>query len=218
MLWDRLHHRRLLRLYPELAPVGDLFSLIIPHVGIEQDAVKRCAVQMSDALEFISERGLVHLDIKPENILVFDWECHCIKLTDFGLTKVKGTVTRKCGTTSFMAPEMCKAAMSDGLAVDSSLDVWAFGVVIFSLLTGEMPWQEAILDDADYKSFVNWQNNFQMEKPPDSWRRIPIKLRRMFGDLLAIDHTERCHTTEVIKYIDVSWKRRKSTFSYKERR
>ncbi|XP_073468058.1 serine/threonine-protein kinase SBK1-like [Aquarana catesbeiana] len=61
----------------ELAPLGDLLSLIVPNVGIPEDVEKRCAVQISNALQFIVEKGLVHLDVKPDNVLVFDQESEC---------------------------------------------------------------------------------------------------------------------------------------------
>ncbi|XP_040215494.1 serine/threonine-protein kinase SBK1-like [Rana temporaria] len=132
----------------ELAPVGDLCSMILPHVGIPEDSVKRCAVQISNALEFMSEKGLVHMDLKPENILVFDKDCHSIKITDFGLAKVKGTViTSRSGSKFYMAPELRDITISDGLVVDGSLDVWSFGFIIYCLLTGEFPWTVATLDD-----------------------------------------------------------------------
>ncbi|XP_073472433.1 ribosomal protein S6 kinase 2 beta-like [Aquarana catesbeiana] len=191
----------------ELAPVGDLFSLIIPHVGIPEDAVKRCAVQISNALEFMAEKGLVHMDLKPENILVFDKECHCIKITDFGLAKVGGTViTSRCGSQSYMAPEMRAVTIAGGLTVDGSLDVWAFGIIIYCLLTGEFPWRVAILDDKGYKCFVQWQNNFKMDDPPEAWRKVPTKIRRMFSGLLAIDYSKRSQSTEVLKFTSQSWK------------
>ncbi|PIO33536.1 hypothetical protein AB205_0009350 [Aquarana catesbeiana] len=113
------------------------FLTMTDPVGIPEDVVKRCAVQISNALQFIVEKGLVHLDVKPDNVLVFDQECHSIKLSDFGLAKVTGTVIRsKCGSKPYRAPEMYGIAPPDGLAVDGSLDVWAFGVTIYVLLMG----------------------------------------------------------------------------------
>ncbi|XP_040215412.1 serine/threonine-protein kinase SBK1-like [Rana temporaria] len=191
----------------ELAPAGDLFSMNLPHVGIPEDVIKRCSVQISNALEFMSEKGLVHMDLKPENILVFDKDCHSIKITDFGLAKVRGTViTSGCGSKSYMAPELCDITISDGLVVDGSLDVWSFGVNIYSFITGEFPWQVATLDDEGYKCFVDWQNNFHMDNPPEAWRKIPTGIRRMFIDLLAIDSMKRSKATEILKYVSERWK------------
>ncbi|XP_077349902.1 serine/threonine-protein kinase SBK1-like [Lithobates pipiens] len=191
----------------ELAPLGDLMSLIIPNVGIPEDAVKRCAEQISSALEFVAEKGLVHMDMKPDNILVFDQDCHSIKITDFGLAKVKGTVIAgKCGTGSYMAPEVCEVDSSVGLVVDGSLDVWAFGVVIYCLLTGELPWEDAILDDRKYKHFVEWQSNFQIHNTPEALTKVGSGIWWMFSDLLAIDSTKRCQPTEVLKYVSERWK------------
>ncbi|XP_040191895.1 serine/threonine-protein kinase SBK1-like [Rana temporaria] len=191
----------------ELAPLGDLLSMIIPNVGIPEHAVKRCAVQISSALEFMAAKGLVHMDVKPDNVLVFDQDCHSIKLTDFGLAKVKGTVIRgMCGTTSFMAQEMCKVEISDGLVADGSLDVWSFGVVIYCLLTGELPWEDAIPEDVKYKRFVEWQSNFQMHKFPETLTKVGSGIWWMLGDLWAIDCTKRCQPSEVLKYLSESWK------------
>ncbi|KAM5194567.1 serine/threonine-protein kinase SBK1-like [Mantella aurantiaca] len=191
----------------ELAPIGDLLSLITPYVGIPEEAVKRCAVQMSNALEFIADKGLVHMDLKPENVLVFDQECHRVKLTDFGLARVKGIVVRsRVGTTSYMSPEMCGITASDELVVESTLDVWAFGVVLYILLTGEFPWQEAIPGDEAYQHFVDWQNSFQEDDPHVAWSNIPTGILTMFSDLLAIDCTKRCRSTEVLRYLSETWR------------
>ncbi|XP_077349896.1 serine/threonine-protein kinase SBK1-like [Lithobates pipiens] len=154
----------------ELAPLGDLSSLIVPNVGIPEYAAKKCAVQISDALEFIAEKR--QLDVKPDNVLVFDPDCHSVKLTDFGFAKVTGTAIRsKCGSKPYRAPEMYEIASSDGLAVDGSLDVWAFGVTIYVLLTGEFPWQDTLPDDEDFKSFVVWQKSFEVDNPPQIMER-----------------------------------------------
>ncbi|XP_073471854.1 serine/threonine-protein kinase SBK1-like [Aquarana catesbeiana] len=191
----------------ELVPVGDRFSMISPNVGIPEDAVKVCAVQISSALEFISEKGLVHMDLKPENVLVFDQDYYCIKITDFGLTKVTGKVIRaRCGSKSYMVPEF-NLTISDGLVVDGSLDVWVFGVIIYCLVTGEFPWQVAMLDDETYKQYVDWQNDFREVNPPETWKKVPAGIQRiMFIDLLAIDRTKRNKTLEVLKYLSESWK------------
>ncbi|XP_075032798.1 serine/threonine-protein kinase SBK1-like [Mixophyes fleayi] len=191
----------------ELSPVGDLLSLILPNTGLPGDTVKRCAVQISNALEFIENKGLVHMDIKPENILVFDQHCHCIKISDFGLSHFKGTaIQTKSGTGSYMAPEMCQLTDKDRLVVDSTLDVWAFGVVLYCLLTGEFPWQLAMPRDKEYSRFVEWQNHSQLDVAPSPWNRLPVGVLRMFSHLLAIDSSQRSKSTEILMFMGESWK------------
>ncbi|XP_056396042.1 serine/threonine-protein kinase SBK1-like [Hyla sarda] len=191
----------------ELASNGNLLSLIPSNDGLPEDIVKRCAVQISSALEFIESKGLVHMDIKPENILVFHKDCHLIKITDFGLSRVKGTITKtRSGSRSYMAPEMGKLTNEDTLVIDSSLDVWSFGVVLCCLLTGKSPWQSADPSDQAYCSFVEWQNNLQNMEPPSPWRRLPPQALKMFSSLLAIDCNRRSKCTEVLLVLDECWK------------
>lgn len=82
----------------EHAPMGDLFESITPQVGLHEQQAKNVAKQLASALEFMHSKSLVHRDIKPENILVFDEQCHIIKLMDFGMTKKSGTMVRKVST------------------------------------------------------------------------------------------------------------------------
>ncbi|XP_075444868.1 serine/threonine-protein kinase SBK1-like [Ascaphus truei] len=191
----------------ELSPVGDLLSLIQAPVGIPEAAAKRCAVQISSALEFMESKGLVHRDIKPDNILVFDKECHCIKVSDFGLTHLQGTAIRPLkGKVPYMSPELCQLAKSDTLEADCSIDVWAFGVVLFCLLTGEFPWRVALPTDQRYSRFADWQNSPIVADPPSPWNRLTTTVLKMFRTLLAIDPKERRKATEVLNYTGESWK------------
>ncbi|XP_066458201.1 serine/threonine-protein kinase SBK1-like [Eleutherodactylus coqui] len=186
--------------------IGDLFSLITPHDGLPEDTVKRCAVQISSALEFIDSKGLVHLDIKPENILVFDEDCHSIKMTDFGLSCIKGTMAKtRIGTVSYMAPEMSQVTDKDCLLVDFPLDVWSFGIVLYCLLTGEFPWQSAVSTDKAYSSFVEWQCNMKNIEPPSPWSRFPPGSLKMFSGLLAIDCSKRRKSYEVLLFLEECW-------------
>ncbi|KAG9466401.1 hypothetical protein GDO78_016691 [Eleutherodactylus coqui] len=192
-------------------PIGDLCSLITPHDGLPEDTVKRCAVQISSALEFIDSKGLVHLDIKPENILIFDEDCHCIKNTDFGLSCIKGTMAKnRIGTVSYMAPEISQVTDKDCLLLASLLVsglkvVWSFGIVLYGLFTVEFPWYSAVFTNKTYSSFLEWQCHFENIEPPSPWSRFPPTVLKMFSGLLAIDCSKRHKSCEVLMFLEEYW-------------
>jgi serine/threonine-protein kinase len=97
------------------------------------------ALQMARALGFAHDRGLVHRDVKPQNVLLND-EGQA-KMTDFGIARsvdvqgvtVTGTVM---GTSEYIAPEQAR-----GQRVSALTDVYSLGVVLYELLTGGVPYQ-----------------------------------------------------------------------------
>ena len=98
--------------------------------------------QVCDALQYSHDRGVVHRDIKPGNLLID--RTGKVKIADFGLAKLVGTgldefdLTRTSaalGTPRYMAPEQ----MEGGPSADHRTDIYALGVVLYEMLTGEVP-------------------------------------------------------------------------------
>jgi len=92
--------------------------------------------QLVEAIMFIHNKGIIHRDIKLENILIDDK--FNIKLTDFGLCAIKENeydmLQDSVGTVRYTAPELLK-----GDGYNESIDIWAIGIILFMLLTGIHP-------------------------------------------------------------------------------
>ncbi|HVY62818.1 MAG TPA: protein kinase, partial [Planctomycetota bacterium] len=105
-----------------------------------RDALKLIP-QLCEALEYAHSRGVIHRDIKPENILVDT--AGAVKVADFGLARILdeqtvGRITRSnavMGSLDYMAPEQRERTKE----ADHRADIYALGVVVYEMLTGELP-------------------------------------------------------------------------------
>jgi len=155
---------------------------------LPMDDVLLIARQMCDALEYAHERGIVHRDLKPANVKVTRDDT--VKILDFGLAKaIEGdaasmdiatspTMSRMAtlagvllGTAAYMSPEQAKAK-----PVDRRADIWAFGCVLYEMLTGKMAFGgEAVTETlaAVLKNEPDWS-----QLPAATPMRIRVLLQR----------------------------------------
>jgi serine/threonine protein kinase len=125
----------------EFVDGGSLGDLIQLHKRLPEVDAVRLAAQVGEALELAHRHGIIHRDVKPDNILVTtDGDA---KLADLGLakdTQDEVLLTRPgaaLGTPHFMAPEQ----LTDARAADARSDVYGLGATLYQALTGELPFR-----------------------------------------------------------------------------
>ncbi|CAF0809595.1 unnamed protein product [Rotaria sordida] len=195
-------------LVQEYAPLGDLFESIPPQRGLPERAVKTIIKQVASALEFMHDNGLVHRDVKPENVMIFDAAFHRVKLIDFGMTRKYGSYVRRLiGSIPYSPPEVCNAVNNE-ILVSTTMDVWAFGVLLFCSLTGNFPWEHAQDSDVYYNEYIQWHRQYPLQrryKLPSQWYRFSNRLMRLFRKMLDPEPSKRCGIIEISKYYDDRW-------------
>jgi serine/threonine protein kinase/tetratricopeptide (TPR) repeat protein len=139
---------------------------------IKIDEALNIVIQVAEGLEKAHENGTIHRDIKSANIMITaDGQA---KVMDFGLAKLAGgTKLTKTGTTvgtiAYMSPEQARAE-----AVDHRTDVWSLGVVLYEMLTGQLPFK------GDYNEAVVYSILNEAPEPVTALRTgVPMELERV---------------------------------------
>lgn len=157
------------------------------HGTLAADEVRTLARDVASALAALHGAGVVHRDVKPENILLGSQGA---VLTDLGLVRsiVFKTVTRHgaaVGTLAYMSPEQCV-----GRTVDGRSDVWSLGVVLYELLTGHRPF----LGTHELELVYRIHNTPAAPLPST----VPEDLRALIGRCLSRDLEERFQSAEAL--------------------
>jgi len=160
---------------------GETLKLKIEKGKLKIDESMDIAIQIAQGLYEAHQKGIVHRDIKPANIIVTDKGE--IKILDFGLAKFKGQtkITKTgstLGTVAYMSPEQAR-----GEEVDYRTDIWSLGVMLYEMLTGELPFK-GDYDQALVYSILN-------EKPEPLHDDTPIELATIIEKCLEKNPAER---------------------------
>jgi serine/threonine protein kinase/Tfp pilus assembly protein PilF len=147
------------------------------------------ATQAAEGLTKAHEKGIVHRDIKPANIMIT--KEGMVKIIDFGLARLKGEtrLTKEIttiGTASYMSPEQ-----AEGKEIDHRSDIWSLGVVLYEMVTGQLPFKGVQALGVIY-AIVNSEPIPIEQLRPD----ISPELKRIIHKTLVKDRTQRYQRME----------------------
>jgi len=195
-----LNHNNIATVY-EIDEVGDDEFIVMEIIKGENlkekiakgplklDEAMRIATEVADGLHEAHEHKIVHRDIKPANIMLTS-KGQC-KIMDFGLAKMaQATLVTKEGTTlgtaAYMSPEQAQ-----GVVVDHRAHIWSLGVVLYEMLTGQLPFK------GDYESAVTYSILHEDPEPVTALRSgIPMELERVVNKALEKNADERYQNVE----------------------
>lgn len=121
----------------DLAPNGEMQSLLSRIGSLSITCAQYYAAQIVDAVDYMHNKGVIHRDLKPENLLLDD--SFRIKITDFGTAKILESdmqVEKFVGTAQYVAPELVVSNETS-----QSSDLWAIGCVIYQMIAGRFAFQ-----------------------------------------------------------------------------
>jgi len=159
---------------------------------LEIDEAVSISTQIAEGLSRAHKKEIVHRDIKPANIMIT--EEGVVKIVDFGIAKLGGEVRltqtgSTVGTTAYMSPEQTK-----GEKIDLRSDIWSLGVVLYEMLTGELPFKGEQMQSMVYSIL-----NKDPESLSSSRSDIPSHIEKVVLKALVKEPEKRFQTAEELK-------------------
>ncbi|XP_041118018.1 myosin light chain kinase, smooth muscle-like isoform X1 [Polyodon spathula] len=178
----------------EIISGGELFERIIDEdFELTEREVIKYMKQITDGVQFIHQQGIVHLDLKPENIMCVNKTGTRIKLIDFGLARRlenSSSVKVLFGTPEFVAPEVINYE-----AIGYVTDMWSIGVICYILVSGLSPF----MGDNDNETLSN-VTSATWDFDDDAFDEISDEAKNFISSLLKKDMKQRMTCSQCIQH------------------
>lgn len=181
----------------EYCPGGELFDILYYTNQLDEKTARTYFRHMMIGLKACHDSGIVHRDIKPQNLLMD--ANYQLKITDFGLSflseKDHETMmkTSYVGTRGYQAPELLKKKK-----YNKKCDVFSAGVVLFILLTGYPPFEQAVKTDKWYQPLCQSNNQSLFWEQHKGCGVSPL-CQKLISKMLAYKPKDRCDVEEIMK-------------------
>ncbi|XP_042523319.1 myosin light chain kinase, smooth muscle isoform X5 [Dipodomys spectabilis] len=178
----------------EIVSGGELFERIIDEDFelTERECIKYMK-QISEGVEYIHKQGIVHLDLKPENIMCVNKTGTRIKLIDFGLARRlenAGSLKVLFGTPEFVAPEVINYE-----PISYATDMWSIGVICYILVSGLSPF----MGDNDNETLAN-VTSATWDFDDEAFDEISDDAKDFISNLLKKDMKDRLNCTQCLQH------------------
>lgn len=177
---------------------GELLDMITESDHLPEKTSQHVIREVLQAVNYLHARGIVHRDVKPENILCVN-RGHplLVKLTDFGLSKSVGVaevesnrvMRSQCGTAYYLAPEI-----ANNLPYGKPVDLWACGVVLYVMLAGKFPFY----GKSDDKFMKRLRAGVRF--PEEEWSRISADAKALVRGLLDPSPASRLTAAQALQH------------------
>ena len=174
-----------MRLVLEYLEGGTLFNYVKERGDVDESQTMNVVQQLLEAVDHMHRKGVVHRDIKLDNIVFKDQEQEAVKLIDFGLgafwCEGMEPMKRSCGTPGYAAPEVGRCGYSN------KVDIWTLGMVTYMMLTGEVP---------------RWATHGDGKRllASPKLQRCSQAAQRFVSDLLSVDPQARPSAAEALSH------------------
>ena len=181
-----------INLVMELIDGQELFSKLMKETRFSEQNTAIIMYQIFSSIKYCHDNGIIHRDIKAENIIVQDEKHLFVKLIDFGsceiLTSSKLTSTYKVGSPSYIAPEIL-----NGEEYDYSVDIWSLGVLMYYLLCGNKPFTGTTEQDI-YKEIKTKEVKFKDK----IWDNISNEAKNLIKSMLVKNKKKRININQCL--------------------